>query len=171
MTPPVEPPYVVSLKEIFWGGLLVAVTMTLHGIGMLSILRVQARLKTAFNVTESFFGGLAQLVLTSWMIVLVHLVEVLFWAGFFYWQSAVNQPGATSSLCYYFSLNEYTTLGSNYNLVQNWRLLEGMISMAGLMTFAWSTGVLLTLAQDFQDEHLSRFKRQLEKSEKPKQKK
>jgi len=68
-----------------------------------------------------------------------------------------------SSLSYYFSLNEYTTLGSNYNLHLRWRLLEGMISMAGLLTFAWSTGILLTLAQDFQDQQLRLLKQKHEK--------
>ena len=96
MTPPVEPPYVMSLEEIFWGGLLVAITMTLHGFGMVSILRVQERLKQKFHAHESFFGGLTHLVLASWMILLVHLIEVLVWAGFFYWKTAINQPGATA---------------------------------------------------------------------------
>ena len=41
------------------------------------------------------------------------------------------------------------------NLPLGWRLLEGMLPMAGLMTFAWSTGVLFTLAQDFQSTQLS----------------
>jgi len=35
--------YVISLEEICWGGLLVAITMVLHGIGMLSVLRVNTR--------------------------------------------------------------------------------------------------------------------------------
>jgi hypothetical protein len=65
---------------------------------------------------------------------------------------------ANSSLCYYFALLDYTCLGSNYNLHLQWRLLEGMISMAGLLTFAWSTGVLMTLAQDFQDTQMQLLK-------------
>ena len=35
-------------------------------------------------------------------------------------------------------------------LPANWRLLEGMIAISGLMTFAWSTGVLFALAQEYQ---------------------
>jgi hypothetical protein len=167
MNPPAEPMYVLSLEEIFWGSLLITITMTLHGFGMLGILRIQERLKEKFHTDLTFRRGMCLLVLASWMILFVHLVEVIVWAMFFYWKGAVNQPGANPSLCYYFALNEYTTLGSNYNLIQHWRLLEGMISMTGLMTFAWSTGVLLTLAQDFQDQSLARFKRRLHTSGEP----
>jgi len=37
-------------------------------------------------------------------------------------------------------------------------LLEGMIATAGLLGFAWSTGVLLTLAQEFQDQQMQWLK-------------
>ena len=53
------------------------------------------------------------------------------------------------SSAYYLSLLDYTTLGCEYDLPVNWRLLEGMIAISGLMTFAWSTGVLFALAQEF----------------------
>ena len=85
------------------------------------------------------------------MIVLVHLVELLVWAAFFLWQDAM--PNASSS--YYFALMHYTTVGSSFNLPLRWRLLDGMLPIAGLMTFAWSTGVLFTLAQEFQIAQLS----------------
>jgi hypothetical protein len=164
--PNLEPPYVTSLEEIFWGGALVAVTMAMHGFGMLTVVRANGALKQRFERTPSFAAGLSVLVLTSWMILLVHLLEVFAWAGFFLWQGAVNtttSASANASLCYYFALLDYTCLGSNYNLHLRWRLLEGMISMAGLLTFAWSTGVLMTLAQDFQDQQLQLLKQKREK--------
>jgi hypothetical protein len=49
---------------------------------------------------------------------------------------------------------EYTTIGSTYNLKSDWRLLEGMNGIAGLLTFAWSTSVLITLAEAFQRARL-----------------
>ncbi len=158
-----EPPYVTSLEEIFWGGTLVAITMAMHGFGMLLVLRVNGALRHRFEQNPGFVSGLFVLVLASWMILLVHLLEVFSWAGFFLWKSAVNAGSVNSSLCYYFALMDYTTLGCNYNLVQRWRLLEGMIAIAGLLTFAWSTGVLLTLAQDFQDQQMELLKRRREK--------
>ena len=57
----------------------------------------------------------------------------------------------------YFALNEYTTVGSSFHLPHNLRLLEGMISIAGLLAFAWSTGVLLTLVREFQAQQMQRY--------------
>ena len=138
-----------------------AITMAMHGFGMLTVVRANGALKERLERTPSFSRGLTVLVLTSWMILLVHLIEVSAWAAFFLWRDAVNTgtgASANTSLCYYFALLDYTCLGSDYNLHQRWRLLEGMISMAGLLTFAWSTGVLMTLAQGFQDTQIQLLK-------------
>lgn len=147
--------YVISLKEIGWGALLIAFTMVLHGLGMLAVLRVNLRLTSRFRKNPSFLSDISALILASWMILFVHLVEVVVWAGFFLWKKAF----VNASTCYYFSLNEYTTVGSALGLPLHWRLLEGMIAAAGLLTFAWSTGVLLVLAQNFQDRQLASFRR------------
>jgi hypothetical protein len=157
MNPPNPAPYVTSLEEIFWGATLVAITMAIHGFGMLSVLRASGSIQARFQAAPSLAKGLLVIILASWMILLVHLIEVFAWAGFFVWSNAVNTQSstpATASLCYYFALMDYTTLGSNYNLHLRWRLLEGMIAVAGLLTFAWSTGILLTLAQQFQDQQM-----------------
>ena len=158
--------YATSVEEIVWGGILIGITMAMHGLGMLSILRVYGALKQHVENSSTFTKGMLMLILCSWMILLVHLIEVFVWSGFFLWQGAVNtttSANANASLCYYFALLEYTCLGSNYNLHLRWRLLEGMIAMAGLLTFAWSTGVLMTLAQDFQDQQLQLLKQKSER--------
>ena len=157
--------YVTSLEEVLWGGLLVAITMVMHGLGMLTVLRVNMRLKWRFAESRSFISGIGILILASWMILLVHLIEVVVWAGFFFWRGAFTN----ASTSYYFSLNQYTTVGSSLNLPLHWRLLEGMIAAAGLLTFAWSTGVLLVLAQEFQDQQMEAFKRRRGKTAGPQQ--
>jgi hypothetical protein len=148
--------YVTGVHEVLWGIILVALTLTLHAFGMLLTLRANHALKARFELKQSLLLGITIIVATSWLIILTHLLEVFIWAGFFLWKGALQNGNA--SLCYYFALMDYTTLGCNYNLRLNWRLLEGMIAIAGLLTFAWSTGVLLTVAQEFQDRHLSAVK-------------
>lgn len=147
--------YVASLEEVLWGISLVAITMAIHGCGMLATLFACQVVKHRTQDPVSFLRGGAVLILASWMIVLVHLVELLIWAAFFLWQDAM--PNASAS--YYFALMQYTTVGSGLNLPPHWRLLEGMLPIAGLMTFAWSTGVLFTLAQEFQSAQLSSIHR------------
>jgi hypothetical protein len=160
--------YVTGIKEVLWGVVLVAITLALHGFGMLLTLRASSAFKERFERTQSFTLGMCVIILASWMIIVVHLIEVFVWAGFFDWKGAVASSKANASLCYYFALMDYTTLGSNYNLKLDWRLLEGMIAIAGLLTFAWSTGVLMTLAQEFQDQQLQAYKqRQARRRAKP----
>lgn len=143
--------YVTSIEEVLCGIMLVAITMAIHGCGMLGTLFACHAVKRETEGRASFVRGGAVLILASWMIVLVHLTELLVWALFFLWQDAM--PDASAS--YYFALMQYTTVGSDLNLPRRWRLLDGMLPIAGLMTFAWSTGVLFMLAQDFQSTQLS----------------
>jgi hypothetical protein len=147
--------YVTSLEEVLCGITLVAITMAIHGCGMLATLFTSHTLKAPTESAPSFLRGGVVLIVASWMIVLIHLVELLVWAAFFLWQDAM--PNASSS--YYFALMQYTTVGSSFKLPLRWRLLDGMLPIAGLMTFAWSTGVLFTLAQDFQVAQLSLIRR------------
>ena len=107
------------------GALLLAATLVTHGFGMLLTLRLSGAFKARFDKARSFAAGLTTIILASWAIIMVHLIEVFIWAMFFYATNAVSAPSpgpANASLCYYFALCDYTCLGSNYNLVLHWRL-------------------------------------------------
>ena len=149
-----EPEYVIGAEELFWGGTLLATTMALHGLGMLMVLRAANNLNRRFASKPTFTKGVCTLILATWLILLTHLLEVFPWAALFDAVGAVNTAHPNSSIAFYVALSDYTTLGCEFVLVQHWRLLQGMIAVAGLMTFAWSTGVLLTIAQTFQDQQL-----------------
>lgn len=153
------PHYVITLEQIFWGAILLATTVVLHGSGMVAVVLTSRRLKDRLGSSASFATGMCVLVLAGWLIALVHMLEVMTWGLFFFWKGAVNNPQITgiagASLAYYVALMDYTTLGCDYDLYVHWRLLEGMIAIAGLLTFAWSTGVMMTMAQEFQDRELT----------------
>lgn len=130
--------------------MLVALTMIVDGIGMILTLYASRSFAERFATSRSLLVGLSTLVLASWIIILVHCSEVVIWAAFFFWTGGMPNV----STAYYYALLEYTTLGSSLNLPLHWRLLEGLTAIAGVLTFAWSTGVLLTLAQSFQEQQL-----------------
>jgi hypothetical protein len=144
--------YVAGFEEIAWGVALVAITMVLHGLGMVWTLRAVHGLKSRLGPNVNLAASLLVLVIAAWLITVSHLVEVFAWAGFLHWKRALPNK----SMAYYLSLLDYTTLGCEYDLPVKWRLLEGMIAISGLMTFAWSTGVLFALAQEFQARQLHR---------------
>jgi len=149
--------YVISFDEAMWGCLLVAITMAIHGTGMFGILKISDLLKERLAPLESFLGGLSLVVLASLMIVVTNVVEVMLWASFFLLQGA--QPN--HSIAMYNALLNYTTRQAGY-LPQHWHLLEALLGMAGLLTVAWSTGILYMLAQDFQDTQLRKRRRKRE---------
>ena len=146
--------YVISLDEILWGGLLVAITMAIHGTGMFSILGLVDWLKERFAALQKFMGSLFVVILAALLITSTNVLEVIVWAVFFVLKGA--QP--SHSISFYNALLNYTTLQAGY-LPQRWHLLEPALGMAGLLTMAWSTGILYMLAQEFQDMRPSRRKR------------
>jgi hypothetical protein len=153
--------YEIKLHEVLWGGLLVALTMAIHGVGMFSVLQVTDRLKERFAPMESFHGGLGVVILASLMIVVVNIVEVMMWTIFFF----VKGVQVNHSTAFYNAMLNYTTLSAGY-LPSHWRLLEPLLGMAGLLTVAWSTGILYMLAQDFQETQLRKRKRRREEQSK-----
>jgi preprotein translocase subunit SecY len=109
------------------------------------VLRFNEYLKSRLDQKKELMAGVVPIMLASCLILLIHLVEVIVWAIFFYWKGAFPNV----SIAYYFALNEYTTVGSKFNLPRQLRLLEGIISCAGLLAFALSTGILFRLATSF----------------------
>jgi len=69
----------------------------------------------------------------------------------------VRDAFPTTSAAFYYSLLQYTTAGSGLSLPDRWRLLGGMIAIAGVLAFEWSTAVLLVLAQRSLHEQLKRM--------------
>jgi hypothetical protein len=143
--------HILGVGEIVDGILLIAATMTIHAFGMPATLKLADRLWQRWPVGKGYFGGVPVLIVASWCIVIVHLVEVVVWAEFLMLRDAL----ASVADAFYYTLCQYVTVGSDVSLPDRWRLVGGMISMAGLLTFAWSTAVLLALAQRFEDARLA----------------
>ena len=147
--------HVASVEEVGWGIALIAITMNIHAFGMLVTLSGAEAMQRRALKKAGYFANLRVLVLTSWAIVFVHLAEVMVWAGFFVWRDAMPSLSAA----FYYALLQYVTVGSELTLPVHWRLLGGFVGMAGLLTFAWSTTVLLRIAQDFERKQLQEIAR------------
>jgi len=161
MTEPVEHlAYVISTREVLWGITLIAVTMVLHALGMVTTSRASQAMQRRVGPESGFFGGAWVLVAASWMIVATHFVEIIVWAAFLDWRGALP----TMSTANYYALLQYTTVGSGISLPYDWRLLGGMLPMAGMLTFAWSTAVLLKLAVQFEETQVGRLSHRARKN-------
>ena len=149
--------YVISIEEVLYGALLLALTMIIHGTGMMLTLRAAGGLRLALQRRDSPSVGLVVIVLASVMIIFTNLLEVMLWTWFF----MIHHAQPNHSMAFYNALLNYTTLQAGY-LPRRWHLLEPLLAMAGLLTMAWSTGVLFMLAQQFQDEQMQRLQRRRE---------
>ena len=138
-----------SLEEVLWGLLLIGITMWIHGIGMQLTMATNSVIRARMERRGRSSAGFGVVVLASLMIVSVHLIEVIVWAAFLVLSGAMTNVHSAV----YFALMQYTTVGSTLFLPMHWRLLEGMIAISGMMTFAWSTGILFALAQKALKQH------------------
>src|SRR5215831_14254980 len=95
--------------------LLVAACVSTHAAGLSAAFRWMPRRHESYSAywrrTRVFIA------LAAWMI-LLHLVEIVFWAFFFHWNGTM--PDAASAV--YFSAVTYTTLGyGDLVLPHEWR--------------------------------------------------
>ena len=124
------------------GSFIMVVLVVFHGWGLQRILhrnkrgelRLRARSKPSLFAAAMLFGWAVFLML------MLHLVEVLIWAGAILWLGLV--PRIHNAI--YFCANAYTTLGmGNLDLGEHWRTISPIIAISGLFTFAWTTSSLV----------------------------
>jgi hypothetical protein len=75
-------------------------------------------------------------------IVILHLVEILAWAGLYVWNTAL--PDMATAV--YFSAVTYTTTGyGDVVLPPRWRLDGGVEALTGILMCGWSTGFFVAV--------------------------
>jgi hypothetical protein len=132
--------------EIGIGTTLVLLVVFVHGFAMFSIQNAfdhwfpHLVLRPHRVLSKVLIGGVILSLLA------VHYVEILMWATTMYVVDAL--PDMRSA--FYYAGGAYTTYGSgNLYLPENWRLLGFMIATSGLFTFAWTTGILISVMNRF----------------------
>ena len=83
-----------------------------------------------------------RLLRVAWRLVLLHLVEIVVWGLFYWWQKCL--PDAESS--FYFSAVTYTTVGyGDLVLPQEWRLVGAVEGLTGILMCGLSTGLFFAV--------------------------
>lgn len=128
--------------EIVLGFILIIVTLTIHSVGMYTVMHRFERNWPVFLSEQSefrrqfYFGHLVIIML------LTHIIEILFIALELYFIHAFHSFRTS----FYFTGETYTTLGfGDVLLPAGWRQLALFIAMSGLFAFGWSTGVLVSI--------------------------
>ena len=123
------------LPKLFIAWSLMALCVVVHAMGMTALLRWVNRWAARLNAPFWFMTW--RLVRMAGLIILLHLVEIAFWAFFYAWDHGM--PDLQSSL--YFSAVTYTTTGYGDLVLPNeWRLVGGVEALTGILMCGWSTG-------------------------------
>ena len=128
------------LWKITLSGLLVAVTVAVHAVGLAVMLRSLLRSRCA--VPTGFWPITWLLVRVTWWLLLIHLLEITVWGMFYYWQACL--PDAESA--FYFAGVTYTTIGyGDLVLPKSWRMLGPVEGLTGILMCGLSTGLFFAV--------------------------
>jgi hypothetical protein len=120
-------------------GCLMAICVSIHAGGVAQALRnVRPRIDSA----SGFWRETWLFILAALSMVLLHLIEICVWAGFYLWRDAF--PDLKTA--FYFSAVTYTTTGyGDLVLPEQWRLLAGVEALTGILMCGWSTGFFMAV--------------------------
>ncbi len=119
---------------------LVALTVSFQGAGMAALIEWVRNDIEHMQRFSPFRSGVLMVRFTS-VIVGLHLLEVLLWAGFFRWNCFPSWGSA-----FYFSAANYSTVGyGDLLLPRKWRILGPIESVTGVLMCGLSTGFLFAI--------------------------
>ena len=115
--------------------LLVGACTALHAGGLLGVNAwTRGRLATG---ADGYWSGLWLLVRVAWVIILLHLLEILLWAAAYVGLGCLADIGTA----FYFSSITYTTVGyGDVVLPEGWRNLSSAEALTGILMAGLSTG-------------------------------
>jgi hypothetical protein len=130
------------LREIVGALLLLGVTGVVHALATVLAFRVGRQHVTGRSRRARDAVRVRRLVLVVAVFFVAHLFEAAGWGAWFLARGFF--PDFEHAL--HFSLGAYTTAGtSGLGLPAGWRLLGSLESVAGMLMFGWSTGIIATI--------------------------
>jgi voltage-gated potassium channel Kch len=139
--------------KLFFAWVLMALCVAVHAMGMTVALRMLDKMIVRLGV-RFWFSTWLLVRIAGWAI-LLHLVEIAMWAGFYTWRDAL--PDMTTAL--YFSAMTYTTTGyGDVVLAGQWRLVGGVEALTGILMCGWSAAFFFAVV-DQTNEARQKWKR------------
>jgi len=141
------------MQNWIWGLSLIALTMAIHGTGVLWIALVdvgirgrierQNRLRRRRHVAEFIIGMIA---VVGLLLAALHGIEAALWAAAYWWLGALNSPA--DAILY--SIDSISTRGaSGLVLEHRWQLMGALEAVDGMLLFGISTAYIYTVMQRY----------------------
>ncbi len=146
-----------SFEEILLGIFVILGSVCIHSLGMFLVMhRFELHWTRYLSERKEWRRQLYFLFLVI-LILATHLCEILAIAG------TVRAINAITDFrtAFYFAGETYTTLGyGDVLLPTGWRQLALFIAMSGLLSFGWTTGVLVSIVGKTYDAQFSHLRQQ-----------
>jgi voltage-gated potassium channel len=134
------------LQSILIGVVLAAVTVMIHGLGIVAWIEALRRRRVADGRVDAR-RGLVLLATTAAVLIVLHVVEVALWALTYRLLPGVSGLASIEDAVY-FSFVTFTTVGyGDITIGGSWRLLAGIEALNGILLFGWSAAVFFALVQ------------------------
>jgi len=145
--------------EVISALVLIVASVVLHGMGLGALMRYANWRWTALAEKASFVWDIRAVTEIFLYMILLHFAECCVWAEFYRWKGFFRD--FESSL--YFSITSYSTLGYGDLLLPKWwRVLGSTEAILGILTFGWSTAVLVTLTARLNAIRLARLQNEVQ---------
>lgn len=151
--------FLFLLREMAVGFILLAVILVFHGACITRIMLIY-EIKSRVNINNKkfnkvffhFYGAIIRLAV-------VHILEIVFWAFALIYIGLLDRP--VEALL--FSGSTYTTIGFEGDILpDHWKNMAFLVAFSGMLTFAWSTSVLISMTQSFRKAWLSKHQVKIE---------
>ena len=128
------------LTKLLFAWSLMAICVAIHASGLTLAFRwLRGR---AAVMEGNFLPATWMLVRVAGWAIVLHLLEISLWAGFYVWQRCL--PDMDSA--FYFSAVTYTTTGyGDIVLPQPWRMVGAVEALTGILMCGWSTAFFFTV--------------------------
>ena len=130
-----EPIVTSPLMKFVYAWVLLAACVSLHSAGLITLAGWLG--KAGESPSQRFLKRLWLLVRLAGAIILLHVLQILFWALFYLWRDCMPDL----STAFYFSAVTYTTVGyGDLVLPVAWRNMAGIEALTGILMGGLSTG-------------------------------
>jgi len=132
---------IIPIADILFGGTMLVGIGIVHASGINMISTHFSRRVKALTVQPVRWQIELLLGYTIFLLLSLHLVEIVVWAGGLHYSGLVPNW----RLAGLFAANNYTALGYGNILPNGWGMLAPIIAISGLFTFGWTGSVLVSM--------------------------
>ena len=130
------------IKELLIAFAIMAICVVIHSAALVNFSSWLITKRPALQQGNAMARYWILLVLSFFVLILLHLLETNIWAAFYFWRGLF--PDFETSL--YFSLGSYTTIGyGDVVLPQRWRMLGGIEGLCGVLLCGLSAAFVFAL--------------------------